>query len=972
MSPTVVFISYAHADNQSDDPAKRWLERMTQHLAPLGFGDIIAVATDKEIALGGDWHARIQADLNRAHAAVLLVSPAFLGSHYIRTNEMPVLLRHAKARGLKIIPVLLRPCMFGETQFEYPDPAVGVQKFSLASLQAAGSPAKALNEMDEGEQDRALLSVAQALLTYAQEPVSQPASEPVAPQIDIAHLPAGAEYFFGREAELADLDAAWADNGRTRVVELIAAGGVGKTALVKKWLQGMYQDSWRGARRVFGWSFYSQGVSDKRQASEDSFLAAALAWFGVHIDPAANPWDKGRKLAEALAASRTLLVLDGVEPLQYPPGPMAGKLRAPGLEALLQGLVTVGQGGLCLLSSRVPLANLAEYECGVGHPAGVVLKIDLGQLSDSDGARLLHKLGADKAGAASLAPDDRELQLASREVKGHGLTLSLLGRYLNLAFAGDIRCREQVKFQEADAETMDGHAFRVIEAYETWFAREGAKGERELAALRLFGFFDRPAGIKSLRALRTAPAIAGLTRPLVNLSGPQWQACLKRLEQCGLIYPSEDKEAIDAHPLVREYFAATLKKKQPRAWREGHRRLYEQLKDSAPHRPEGLDGLQPLYQAVAHGCLAGMHEEACAQVYLDRILRGTGSDGFYSTKMLGAIGNDLGVVACFFDEPWRRLAPSLRESIQGWLLNDAAYSLRSLGRLEEALEPMRAGAEILVKLEGWDNAAGVFSNLGELQLSLGRVAAAVLDAGRSVDYADRRQNSAQRMVSRTTLADALHQQGEAVLALKHFVEAETMQAQGLPSYPLLYSLWGFRYCELLLAGAERASWQQDANEAMVADVVARATQSLKWTEKNNAPLLDIALDHLTLARCALYAVRLPDATTEIEYAVVGLRAASQQQYIPFGLLTRAVIHHRLGDPQAAAADLNEAQQIATRGSMRLHLADIHLTRARLFHDKTELAKARTLIEECGYGRRLPELEDADAASAEWKPPSSGE
>ena len=45
--------------------------------------------------------------------------------------------------------------------------------------------------------------------------------------------------------------------------------------------------------------------------------------------------------------------------------------------------------------------------------------------------------------------------------------------------------------------------------------------------------------------------------------------------------------------------------------------------------------------------------------------------------------------------------------------------------------------------------------------------------------------------------------------------------------------------------------------------------------------------------------------------------------------------------------------------MKLHLADIALTRARLFEDKAELAKARALIEACGYERRLPELEDAE-------------
>lgn len=146
------------------------------------------------------------------------------------------------------------------------------------------------------------------------------------PRIDVSHLPAGAEHFFGREVELAVLDAAWADSGRSRVVELVAPGGVGKTSLVKRWLENMGRDGWRGARRVYGWSFYSQGTSHDRQASDDAFLSAALAWFGVELDPATHPWDKGQRLAEAVATSRTLLILDGIEPLQYPPRPAGGRV----------------------------------------------------------------------------------------------------------------------------------------------------------------------------------------------------------------------------------------------------------------------------------------------------------------------------------------------------------------------------------------------------------------------------------------------------------------------------------------------------------------------------------------------------------------------------------------------------------------------------------------------------------------------
>ncbi|MCB1228134.1 MAG: hypothetical protein KDK99_20175, partial [Verrucomicrobiales bacterium] len=60
--------------------------------------------------------------------------------------------------------------------------------------------------------------------------------------------------------------------------------------------------------------------------------------------------------------------------------------------------------------------------------------------------------------------------------------------------------------------------------------------------------------------------------------------------------------------------------------------------------------------------------------------------------------------------------------------------------------------------------------------------------------------------------------------------------------------------------------------------------------------------------------------------------------------------------------------------------DVHLHRARLagstkdewrmpngdpVDPKAELAKARTLIEKHGYGRRREELEDAEAASVNW-------
>ena len=107
-----------------------------------------------------------------------------------------------------------------------------------------------------------------------------------------------------------------------------------------------------------------------------------------------------------------------------------------------------------------------------------------------------------------------------------------------------------------------------------------------------------------------------------------------------------------------------------------------------------------------------------------------------------------------------------------------------------------------------------------------------------------------------------------------------------------------------------------------------------------------------------------------------LRRAGQQDDLPRGLLTRALWRAVTGDFDGAREDLDEAFEIAERGPMRLHLADIHLHRARLFglmanrpvaypwvSARDDLDKARKLIDECGYGRRREELEDAEAAWA---------
>ena len=226
-----------------------------------------------------------------------------------------------------------------------------------------------------------------------------------------------AERLIGRDEDLSRLDAAWNDPHKN-VVIVRAFGGMGKTSLVATWMAELALKNWRGAERVFDWSFYSQGTREQSAASADTFMAEALRAFGDPDPTLGSPWDRGARLASLVSESRCLLVLDGLEPLQHPPGPMEGQLKDAGIEALLKGLAA-RNAGLCEVTTREKVDDIKQH---YGRTAD---DVPLTRLTDLAGAALLHYAGARRAGAMAIAPDDKELRAASREVRGHGLTLQL-------------------------------------------------------------------------------------------------------------------------------------------------------------------------------------------------------------------------------------------------------------------------------------------------------------------------------------------------------------------------------------------------------------------------------------------------------------------------------------------------------------------------------------------------------------------
>jgi TolB-like protein len=463
-------------------------------------------------------------------------------------------------------------------------------------------------------------------LTHVASITHKPSTRRGPEKISVARLPITASQIFGREEDIAFLDAAWSDP-QVNVVTIVAWAGVGKSTLVNHWLRRIAAEQYRSAEFVFGWSFYRQGTSG-RSASADEFLDAALTWFGDPNPRIGTAWEKGERLARLVTHRRTLLVLDGLEPLQHPPGPQEGRLREASLQTLLRELAAFNPG-LCVITTRLPIADVA------GHEHGSARCRELDQLSSDAGVELLRALG--------VKGDEAELRTASDEFSGHCLALTLLGSYLTDALGGDIGRREEVSKRLAHDVRKGAHARAVMESYQNWFG-EGP----ELSVLRILGLFDRPADAKAVGTLLKSPAIGGLTESLTNLSATGWRTILARLRRARLLAAEDPHNLghLDAHPLVREFFGEQLRSERTDAWKECNRRLYHYYRTLAPQLPDSFREMEPLFLATVCGCNAGLFRDALHEVYIPRIQRGDASFAANALEVKGAL---LSVLVHFFE-----------------------------------------------------------------------------------------------------------------------------------------------------------------------------------------------------------------------------------------------------------------------------------------------------------------------------------
>ena len=126
-----IFISYAHAD-------EKWLEKLQQHLKVLSkYFDNIDCWDDTKLRGGDKWRDEIAAAIRKANVAILLVSTSFLASDFISNDELPPILRKAQEDGTRILPLIVSPCGFEDSE--------------IGEFQAVNSPDKTLADLGDNE-----------------------------------------------------------------------------------------------------------------------------------------------------------------------------------------------------------------------------------------------------------------------------------------------------------------------------------------------------------------------------------------------------------------------------------------------------------------------------------------------------------------------------------------------------------------------------------------------------------------------------------------------------------------------------------------------------------------------------------------------------------------------------------------------------------------------------------------------------
>ncbi|MBN2442185.1 MAG: toll/interleukin-1 receptor domain-containing protein, partial [Spirochaetales bacterium] len=507
LSPTImipvdsikkVFISYSTRDRE-------WVTKYL--LAGLEDKGIPCHIDYRDFEIGPPILINIEKAFEQCSATIVVYSPGWVESKWALFEAMMLQTGDPINLKKKMLPIMLEKC-------EVPK---RLQIFTYADF---------TDKKEWDAQRGRLISQIQKNFNTIEEKETYPPLDDR--YIDISGMPGTGFELYGRQKELALLDDAW-ENENINLISFVAYGGVGKSTLVNKWLEKMRWDNFRGAGRVFAWSFYSQGTNEY-VTSADMFFHFTLQWCGDEDPGAGSPWDKGKRLARLMAGKKTLLVLDGLEPLQSGAEMEKGRIKDPALSVFIREWVKRNRG-LCIITTREDLPELDTF-------AHKTTQINLEQISCEAGIKLLTLRG--------VRGTEDELKQAVEAFGSHALAVQLCAEYLHRVPLHP--AKKALDIPDLDIPVNEGkHPRRMIEAMSLEVC--GAGPGRDL--LFILGLFDRPVNKGAIDAVIAGSPVPGLTEELTKAAGKEWPGLLSQLRSCKLLAKESERrgDIVDCHPL---------------------------------------------------------------------------------------------------------------------------------------------------------------------------------------------------------------------------------------------------------------------------------------------------------------------------------------------------------------------------------------------------------------------------------------
>jgi tetratricopeptide (TPR) repeat protein len=760
------------------------------------------------------------------------------------------------------------------------------------------------------------------------------------PDVELQELPTSLiTKIIGRSNELATMRQFLRDED-IAIVSIVGFGGIGKSSLVDAFLTDI-APAYGGADRVFGWHFYSQEERGSDTSNSSLFWERALRFFRFHGEVPTNETEKAHELLRLFRDQRVILVLDGIESLQNPPHINQGLLIDRAVQGFLTTIARDGLrgGGLVIITSRQPVLELGRFDRA--------RSIEIDMLDLESGEELLRTLGV--KGSSS------DLRTAVADYKGHPLSLVLLANILVTDHHGQIHPRFSL-------ELLDTQIEENVAAILSYYIRAFNEHDPELLYMYLISLFRRPMREAELEELKAKSVIG---RSLVGLPDSRLTRAVSHLRSYGLVIV--DNDYYDTHALVRRFFLSRFRETRSTEFIQAHEVLFDYFSNlPSEELPSDMEGLEPLYRAVYHGCLAGKYASAL-DIYWHRISR---EREFYSQKQLGAFSSDLVAILPYFPDGWAEpVAGDLTDERRAWLLSLASFLLTALGRLTEAITPRYSEIAMFEALGERKLVCGDLRNLVQILIPLGRLDEALRVSERAVsaaqqlaepardsEYSHRLDEKHLHVSALACNATVLHRLGRLDEAAELFQTAERIQGSTLDRVN------GYYYGLFLRDTASDAG--------QLHEVVDRGEENLRSAVARRN-LGNIGSSHLTLGSAYLRLGEIDAAIAHFDEAVSVLRRANRTDRIPYAFIERARLYREQWLRtqsnqylQLCESDMDEADQLISFSRMALFSVELGLLAAQLLADRGRFADARELIQvtviptlqRSGYWLRLGDVE----------------